>query len=155
MERKTKVLAEEGRQDLVITRDFDLPLNLLFRAYTESELLAQWMGTRVLKLENRRHGSYEFETCNKDGEVVFRAHGAIHEFEQERRIIRTFEMERAPSGVQIEFLEFEPLTEHRSRLRIQVVYRSAAHREEQLKLPFAWGINQAHDRLEQVLAALP
>ena len=154
MERKTKIHAEEGRQDLVITREFDLPLDLLFRAYAEPEIVEQWMGTRVLKLENKKHGGYQFETSDGKGNVVFRANGAIHEFVPEKRITRTFEMENAPFGIQLEFLEFEPLSEDTSRLIMQIVYRSAAAREEQLKLPFSYGINMAHDRLEQVVSKL-
>ncbi len=57
MERKTKIHAEEGKQEILITREFDLPLELLFRAYSEAEIVEQWMGTKVLKLENKRHGS--------------------------------------------------------------------------------------------------
>ena len=56
MERKTKIDAEDGRQDLTITREFDLPVELLFKAYAEPDLVAQWMGTKVLKLESRQHG---------------------------------------------------------------------------------------------------
>jgi uncharacterized protein YndB with AHSA1/START domain len=62
MERKTKINAEDGQQQLVITREFDLPLELLFKAYVEADIVEQWMGTKVLKLENKRHGSYQFET---------------------------------------------------------------------------------------------
>ena len=51
MERKTKVHAVEGKQDLMITREFDLPVDLLFRAFEEPELVAQWMGTKILKFE--------------------------------------------------------------------------------------------------------
>src|SRR6185295_9501543 len=107
MERKTKISVQEGKQDLVITRDFDLPVELLFKAYVEPEIVEQWMGTRVLKLENKKHGGYEFETSDPAGNVVFRANGTIHEIVLEARIIRTFEMENAPFGVQLEFLEFE------------------------------------------------
>ena len=67
MELKTQVNAEEGKQELVITREFDLPVDLLFRAYTEADIVAQWMGTKVLKLENRNHGGYEFETTDPQG----------------------------------------------------------------------------------------
>ena len=45
----------------MITREFDLPLELLFKAYAEPELVDQWMGTKVLKLESKKHGSYRFE----------------------------------------------------------------------------------------------
>ena len=64
MERKTKIDAEEGKQDLTITREFDLPVELLYKAYAEAEIVAQWMGTKVLKLENKQHGSYQFETSD-------------------------------------------------------------------------------------------
>jgi uncharacterized protein YndB with AHSA1/START domain len=57
MERKTKVHAEEGKQELMITREFDLPVELLFNAYIDPEIVEQWMGTKVLKLENTKHGA--------------------------------------------------------------------------------------------------
>jgi len=152
MEPKTKINAEEGRQDLTITRTFDLPLELLFKAYQEAELLARWMGTRVVKLENKNHGSYRFETTH-NGAVVFRAHGTIHAFIPNQQIIRTFEMENADLGVQLEFLSFEKLTEDTSKLTMQVIYQSAAHRARQLKMPFAYGLNMAHNKLEEILSS--
>lgn len=80
MEQKTKVNAEEGKQEVTITREFDLPLELLFKACAEPEIIAQWMGTKVLKMESQKHGSYQFETSDAKGNVVFRANGVIHEF---------------------------------------------------------------------------
>lgn len=154
MERKTKVNAEDGKQEIVITREFDLPLELLFKAYSEPELVEQWMGTKVLKLENKKHGSYRFETSDPNGNVVFKAHGVIHEFSPEHKIIRTFEMENANMGVQLEFLEFERLTDNTSKLNMHIVYKSVEHRDQQLRLPFAMGINMAHNRLEQVVSKL-
>jgi uncharacterized protein YndB with AHSA1/START domain len=150
MEHKTKINAEIGKQDLLITREFDLPLELLFKAYSESELIEQWMGTKVLKLESKKHGSYQFETMY-DGKVVFRANGVIHEFIPNQKIARTFEMENMPIGIQLEFLEFEKLTNETSKLTIQIIYKSEQHRAEQLKLPFAYGINMAHDRLQEII----
>ena len=83
MERKTKINAEDGKQELVITREFDLPLELLFKAYAEPEIVEQWMGTKVLKLENKKHGSYQFETTDPKGNIAFRFNGVIHEFSPE------------------------------------------------------------------------
>ncbi len=60
MEQKTKIEAESGKQELVVTREFDLPLELLFKAYVEPELVEQWMGTKVLKLENKKAGGWQF-----------------------------------------------------------------------------------------------
>lgn len=150
MEQKTKIKAEEGKQELVVTRIFDLSLELLFKAFTEADLVAQWMGTKVVKLENKNHGSYQFETSH-NGNVVFKANGTIHEVVPNQRIIRTFEMENMPIGVQLEFLEFEKATDDTSKLTMQIIYQSEQHRAAQLKLPFAYGINMAHGRLEEIL----
>jgi len=153
MELRTKINAEEGRQELVITREFDLPVELLFKAYSEPELVEQWMGTKVIKFENKNHGSYQFET-SYNGNVVFKANGTIHEVVPNQKIIRTFEMENAPIGVQLEFLEFEKLNDDTSKLTIQIIYKSEKHRAEQLKLPFAYGLNMAHERLQEIMNKL-
>lgn len=150
MERKTKIDAEDGKQDLLITREFDLPLELLFKAYVEPEIVEQWMGTKVLKLENRRHGSYQFETTDPKGNK-HRFNGTIHEFVPERKITRTFEMENTPFAVQLEFLEFEQLDNDTSKLTIHIVYKSVSLRDQMLQLPFAQGINMAHNRLQDVV----
>ncbi|HLV51900.1 MAG TPA: SRPBCC domain-containing protein [Flavobacterium sp.] len=153
MEQKTKINAEDGKQEIIITREFDLPLELLFKAYEEPELVEQWMGTKVLKMENKKHGSYAFETSH-NGNVVFRANGTIHEFVPNQKIIRTFEMENMLTDVQLEFLEFEKLTDETSKLTMQIIYRSEQHRAEQLKLPFAYGLNIAHNKLQEIATKL-
>ena len=154
MEKKTKINAEDGQQDLVITREFDLPLELLFKAHTEPEILGQWMGTKVLKLENKKHGSWQFETADAQGKVLFRANGTIHEFIPNQKITRTFEMENAPFGVQLELLEFERLTDDTSKITIHTVYESVAYRDQMLKLGMGPGINMAHNRLEEIVSKL-
>lgn len=150
MERKTIINAEDGKQDLVITREFELPLELLFMAYVEPKIVGQWMGTRVLKLESKRHGSYQFETTDAQGKVVFKANGVIHEFIANRKITRTFEIENKPFPIQLEFLEFQKLTDDTSKLTIHIVYRSVAHRDQVLQMPFAAGLNMAHNRLQDI-----
>src|SRR3982750_2111440 len=139
MELKTKINAGEGKQDLVITREFDLPLELLFKAYIEPELVEQWMGTKVLKLENKKHGSYQFETTDPQGNK-YGFNGVIHEFNPDKRITRTFEFENMSFGVQLEFLQFEKLTDGTSKLIMHVVYESVAQRDQVLQMPFAQGI---------------
>ncbi len=154
MELKTKIDAKEGKQELTITREFDLPLELLFKAYAEPEIVEQWMGTKVLKLESKKHGSYRFETSDATGKVVFSANGVIHEFSPNRKITRTFEMENALFGVQLELLEFEQLMGETSRLTIRMIYESVAQRDQLLKLPFAKGLNMAHNRLQEIVSKL-
>lgn len=151
MEPKTKISAEDDKQEIVITREFDLPLELLFKAYVEPEIVEQWMGTKVLKLENKVHGGYQFETSDNGGNVVFQANGVIHEFVDNQKITRTFEMENSPFAVQLEFLEFESITEETSKLKMHIIYKSVELRDKMLKLPFAQGINMAHNRIQEII----
>ena len=85
---------------------------------------------------------------------MFRANGTIHEFVLNQKITRTFEMENTPFDVQLEFLEFEQLTNETSKLNMHIVYRSVALRDQMLKLPFAQSINMAHNRLQDIVNKL-
>jgi len=153
MERKTKIEAIDGKQELLITREFDLALELLFKAYMEPAIVEQWMGTKVVKLENKKHGGWQFKTTDPKGNK-HGFHGVIHEFSLNHKIIRTFEMENAPFPVQLEFLEFEKLSEETSKLTMHIVFKSVAYRDQMLQLPFAQGINMAHNRLQDVVNKL-
>lgn len=150
---KTKIHAEDGKQELAITRAFDLPLDLLFKAYITPEIVEQWMGTKVLKLECKKHGSYQFETTDPRGNK-HGFNGVIHEFVLNQKITRTFEMEGSAFPVQLEYLEFEQLTDASSKLKMHIVYRSVEHRDQMLQLPFAQGLNMAHNRLQEVAMKL-
>ena len=153
MERKTKINAEDGKQELTISREFDLPLELLFKAYVEPEIVEQWMGTKVVKLESKKHGSYQFETTDPKGNKYW-FNGVIHEFSPNRKIVRTFEMENMPLGVQLEFYEFEKLTDDTSKLNMHVLYESAAKRDQVLKMGMQHGINMAHNRMQEIVGKL-
>ncbi|WP_210149132.1 SRPBCC domain-containing protein [Chryseobacterium scophthalmum] len=149
MELKTKIKAEENTQELFITREFDLPLELLFKAYEDAEIVEQWMNTKVMKLENHKHGSWRFETSH-EGQVVFSANGVILEFIPNEKITRTFEMENSPFPVQLEFLTFEEIGNEKSKLTIQQIFKSVEYRNQLLKMPFAKGLSMAHDKLQNI-----
>lgn len=154
MEQKTKIHAEDGKQEIFITREFDLPLDLLFRAYVEADLVEQWMGTNVLKLESKKQGAYRFETKDANGNILFQSSGVIHDIVENKNITRTFEMENTPFPVQLEYLDFEKISDSTSKLTMQVVYKSVVDRDAILKLPFAFGINMAHNRLQEIFKNL-
>lgn len=154
MAQKTRINAEEGKQELFITREFDLPVDLLFKAHTEAELIEQWMGNKVLALENKKQGVFHFETKDKNGNILFSAVGVIHDFTPDKQIVRTFEMVNTPFPVQLEFLTFDQLSKNTSRLTMQVIYKSVQDRDSMLKLPFAFGINNAHNKLQEVAGNL-
>lgn len=153
IELKTQIHADDGRQELIITRDFELPVVLLFKAYEDAGIIEQWMGTKVLKLQNCDQGGYRFETTDPKGNKHYFS-GTIHHFVPGKKITRTFEMENTPYGVQLEFLEFESLGAEKSRLVMHVIYRSVAVRDQILQLPFAQGINWAHNRIQDIMNKL-
>lgn len=153
MERKTKIDAQDGRQELVITREFELPVELLFKAYVEAEIVEQWMGTKALKYEIHKFGSYQLETTDPQGNK-HRFNGVIHDVVANQRIVRTFEMEQTPFGVQLEFFEFSKIDANNSKLTMHVIYESIAQRDQILQLPFAVGINMAHNRLQEIVNKL-
>ena len=151
--KKTQVHAEEGKQEIKITREFELPLELVFKAYSVPDIIEQWMGTKVLQLENKKHGSYQFETTDPKGNK-YRFNGTIHDFRLNEKIIRTFEFENMPLGVQLEIIAFEELGANRCKLTIHSIYESVEKRNMQLQMPFEQGLNMAHNRLEEIVNKL-
>ena len=159
MELKTNVHAEDGKQDFVITRKFELPVELLFKAHIEPDIIEQWMSheygtTKVVKFEIKKHGSWQFQTTDARGTIIFSANGVFHEIVPDRKITRTFEMENSPFDVQLEFLEFEKLTAGSIQLTMHSIFRSVALRDQLLKLPFEQGLNMAHNRLQDIVSKL-
>ena len=146
---KTVINAAENCQDLVIERNFQLPVHVLYKAFSEAHFVAQWMNTDVVKLHHQSHGSYEFVTTDPTG-GIHRFSGTIHEIVQDQKIVRTFEMLGSNIGVTLEVLTFSALSDTHSQLQMHIIYQSVAHREAQLKMPFAWGLNMAHTRLEEI-----
>src|SRR5690606_21171765 len=160
MERKTKVTAEDNKHDLWITREFDLPVDLLFKAHVEPDIFEQWMSheygtTKVRKLEGKKHGGWHFDTTDAQGNVVFQANGVFHDFVPNQKITRTFEMNDTHFPVQLEFLDFEALTNDTSKLSIHIIYKSIELRDEMLKMPFGQGMNMAHNRLQEIVSNSP
>lgn len=154
MEQKTIIKAEDNKQEIIITREFDIPIQSLYKAHVQPELIEVWMGTNVLKFENRNQGAYLFETKDDKGNIILRSKGVIHSLTLNEEIVRTFEMSNTPYPPQLEFFTFEKLSEERSKLTMQVVYKSIYDRNEILKLPFKFGINRAHNKLETLLKTI-
>ncbi len=164
MELKTKMHAEDGKQDLTITREFDLPVELVFKAHTDPEIIVQWKAipnttAKILKFEGKKHGGYQMQSTDSQGKVVSSVHGVIHEFippSPRGKIIRTFEVENATIGVQLEIYDFEPLTDNTSKLSMHIIYESGAIRDQVLKMPGASGytMGMAHDRMQEIMNKL-
>jgi uncharacterized protein YndB with AHSA1/START domain len=154
---RSKVRAEPGKQELFISREFDAPRELVFKAHTDPKLYAQWVGPRrltttITKFEPRSGGMWRYVSKDKDGnEYAF--HGVNHEVLAPERLIDTFEFEglQEKGHVSLQTLKLEELPGARTRLTIQVVFQSVADRDGMLQVGMEEGLNESHDRLEELL----
>lgn len=151
MTQKTKVFAEEGKQEIQITRHFELPVALLYNAFEDEGLFKQWMGSDLIEFEFKQYGKYHFEKRNPNGDIIFSGKGTFHDIVPNKSIVRTFEMDVFSMPAQLEFLEFKKLTGKTSELIMQIVFKSVEIRNELLKRPFAQGLNMAHNKLEEII----
>lgn len=154
---QTKVTAEPGKQELFITREFEAPRVLVFKAFTDPALVVQWLGPREMsmeieKLESRTGGSYRFIHRDVRGNE-FGFNGVTHEVTEPVRMIRTFEFEGLPERghVSLEIATFEELGEDRTRLVVQSVFRSVEDRDGMVKSGMERGVVDSHNRLDELL----
>jgi uncharacterized protein YndB with AHSA1/START domain len=154
---KTQIRAEPGKQELFITREFEAPRELVFKAHTDPILYVQWVGPQRLKMnlvkfEPRNGGSWRYVSRDNEGNE-FAFHGSFHEVLAPQLLIDTFEFEGLPEKghVSLETLRLEELPGGRTLLTIQVVYQSAADRDGMLQSGMEDGLNESHSRLDELL----
>ncbi len=160
MKKKTEITAVPGHQELFITREFDAPRELVFKAFTDPTLLTQWLGPRELTMvldtfEPRPGGSWRYVHTDAHG-GSFGFHGVFHEVNYPHQIIQTFEFEGLPETghVSLETAAFETLPGNKTRLTIQAVYRSVADRDGIVQSGMERGVTDGHERLDTLLASL-
>jgi uncharacterized protein YndB with AHSA1/START domain len=157
MENKTQIIAEKGKQELFIVRKFDADRELLFKAFSEPDLIVQWMGPtdldmKIEKLDNQSHGSYRYIHSDKNGNN-YGFNGAIHEVAFPERIIRTFEFEGMPEKghVALEFVTFEKLNDNSTKLVAQTVFKSVADRDGMIQSGMEAGVVDSYNKLDVLL----
>jgi uncharacterized protein YndB with AHSA1/START domain len=155
--KTTTILAEPGKQEILITREFDAPRALVFKACTDPELIPQWWGPRSLstevdKMDVRPGGEWRFINRDAEGnEYAF--HGVYHEVLAPERVIDTFEFEGLPETghVALETMKLEELPGGRTKLINQSVFQSVADRDGMLQSDMEDGVNDTYDRLAELL----
>jgi uncharacterized protein YndB with AHSA1/START domain len=152
-----KVIAEPGVPQIVTTREFDASRDLLYRAFTEPDLMVQWLGPRRYKMtierfEPRDGGTWRYEHADDDGNA-FGFHGVFHGNPSPNGIVQTFEFEGAPGNVSLDSVTFE---EHDGRtiVRTNTVFQSVEARDAMYESGMADGMNEGYERLEELLAKL-
>lgn len=157
---KTIITAEPGKQELFITREFDAPRELVFKAHTDPELYAQWLGPRGLTtrfdtFEPVSGGRWRFVQKDQDGNE-FAFHGVTHEVAAPERIIGTFEFEGLPESghVLLETTKFEALPGGRTRITAHSVFQSVQDRDDMVAAGMESGVVDGYERLDEILEKL-
>ena len=157
---KTVITAEPGRQELFITREFDAPRELVFRAFTDPALYVQWFGPRNLTttletFEPTSGGRWRCIQKDSDGNE-FGFHGVNHEVLAPERLIGTFEFEGLPESghVLLGTTRFAELPGGRTRMVAQNVYQSVADRDGMVQAGMESGTVDSYERLDELLDKL-
>jgi uncharacterized protein YndB with AHSA1/START domain len=154
---KTQITAEPGVPQIVITREFDAPRELLFRAHVDPEMLVRWVGPRNLTMtidhmDVRDGGTWRFVHRDAEGnEYGFR--GVFHGDPSPDSTVRTFEYEGAPGHVSLETLTFEERG-GKTLLRANAVYQSVADRDAMIASGMEHGVEDGFARLDELIAAM-
>ena len=156
---KTTVTAEPGKQEVFITREFDAPRELVFKAHTDPELFIHWIGPRGLTtnlktFEPVSGGKWRFTQKDKDGNE-FGFHGVFHEVSPER-VIQTFEFDGLPESghVTLETMTLEALPNGRTKLTTHSVFQSVSDRDGMIESGMEYGVNEGYERLDEIFENL-
>jgi uncharacterized protein YndB with AHSA1/START domain len=153
----TQIIAESGKQEMFIIREFDAPRKLVFRAYTDPELYEQWVGprgltTKIETFESRDGGSWRYYQTDKDG-TRYGFHGVNHDVTPPERIIQTFEYEGLPEPghVILQKALFDELPGNRTKVTAQAVFLSVEDRDGMLQSDMEAGMKDSFSRLDELL----
>jgi uncharacterized protein YndB with AHSA1/START domain len=154
---KTKIIAEAGKQELFIVREFEASREVVFQAFTDKDILVQWLGPREMsmryeKFEPIRGGSYRYIQTSPDG-TEFAFHGICHDHTPPERTIQTFEFEGLPEKghVALETTKFESLSKGRTRVTVQSIFQSVADRDGMVQSGMDHGVVASYERLDELV----
>jgi uncharacterized protein YndB with AHSA1/START domain len=152
---QTKIVAEPGKQEIVIMREFDAPRDLVFEAHTDPKLYIQWLGPHGYEMtletfEPVSGGRYRYIHKNSEGNA-FGFHGTFHEISLER-MVQTFEFDGYPGHVSLDSMTLEELSGNRTRITIQSVFQSVSDRDGMIQSGMERGVTEGYERLDEILA---
>lgn len=152
-----QITADPGVPQVVITSEHHAPCDLLFRAYTEPELLVQWLGPRRLamtvgRLDARDGGTWRYVQQDADGRE-YGFHGVYHGMPSPDRIVQTFEFEGYPGHVCLETITFEDHGET-TLVRQSSIFQSVEDRDGELQSGMEQGARDSAERLDELISRL-
>jgi uncharacterized protein YndB with AHSA1/START domain len=153
---ETEITVDADVPLLRIVREFDAPVDKVFRAHTDPEILARWLGPRdidmtVERFDCRTGGEYRFVHRRGDEEYWF--HGSFHEVRPDELIVQTFTFEGVPDGVALERMVLEDLGDGRTRLTATSLVHSFEERDAFVSSGMEHGVREGYGKLDEILAS--
>src|SRR5215475_10221396 len=154
---KTEITAEPGIPQIVITREFDAPRELVLRAYTDPELLVQWLGPREYTMtidewDARDGGKWRYVHTDADG-TEYGFHGVFHGTPSLDGAVQTFEFEGWPGRVSLDSATFTD-RDGRTLVRTVSCFQSIEDRDGMVASGMERGVHDSHERLTELLSRL-
>jgi uncharacterized protein YndB with AHSA1/START domain len=154
----TQIEADPHIPTVRIVREFDAPVELVYRAHVDPELVAQWLGPASLECridtwDMRTGGEYRY-TAIRDGEEIAHFYGSVHRVWEGRKIIQTFGFDEMPEAVSLDTLELHDLGDGRTRMEILSVVDSMEAQAGMMASGMEVGINEGYAALDALLADL-
>ncbi|MCP3802954.1 SRPBCC family protein [Allokutzneria sp. A3M-2-11 16] len=155
---ETTIEADPDLPTIRITREFDAPVEKVFRAYTERDLFIKWIGpdsidSKIHTWDMRTGGNYRY-TSSRDGEEIAAFYGSFHEVRANERLVQTFTYEGFPDGVCLETMTFEDLGNGRSRVVGLSVIDSMEARDGMIASGMETGVVEGYNKLDALLTGL-
>lgn len=156
LHNEVTINAPEGLPIIEIIREFEAPVEAVFRAHVEPELFARWVGprsigTRIEEWECATGGRWRY-VATREGEEIASFYGSFHEVRPHERIVQTFTYEGWPDGVALEIMELESLPGGRSRIRSLSVGESVEGRDQMIASGMSTGVVEGYEKLDELLA---
>ena len=157
VERAT-IEADPNLPTCKIVRDFDAPPEKVFRAWTDPELVAKWMGPRSVDMDikewDAKTGGHSRSDALQEGEGVASFYGSFHEVRPHERLVQTFTWEGMPDGVSLDINTFVDLGDGRTRIESLSVLESIEARDGMLSSGMEVGIHEGYEKLDELLREL-
>jgi len=154
---RINIPAEPGGREIVITTVFDAPRELVFKAYTDPNLIPQWWGlkehtTTVDIMDVRQGGVWRLVSRDPNGNE-FAFNGVYHSVVPSERLVRTSEFEGVPGHVSLETATFEA-HDGKTTVTAIAVFQTAEDRDGMLQSGMERGATETMDRLAELLQKL-
>ncbi len=152
-----EITAEPGIPQILATREFNAPRDLVYRAFTDPDLLVRWLGPRRLtmridRFDLRDGGTWRYVHAEADG-TEYGFHGVFHGDPSPQGIVQTFEFEGAPGHVQLDTASFIE-EDGRTTVRMNSVFQTVEARDAMIASGMEGGMGEGFERLDEVLGTL-